>query len=153
MSKIKNGGQYGTQPFEQQQFGTAGVEWLKWLQRKLEHCFIAIATFYTPRGTAQSTMLSGLYRHKPLNMAQSSHSRRLSLSGVYSPLVHCCICECLCLQSGRRPLRCRVALTSSICSQRHREVFRNIAVGHIACQPSGPHISLTLVVPCLDASC
>ena len=28
MSKIKNGGlhQYGTEPFEQQQFGTAGVE-------------------------------------------------------------------------------------------------------------------------------
>jgi len=28
MSKIKNGGldQYGTKPFEQQQFGTAGVE-------------------------------------------------------------------------------------------------------------------------------
>ena len=28
MSKIKNGGldQYGTEPFEQQQFGTAGIE-------------------------------------------------------------------------------------------------------------------------------
>ena len=31
MSKIKNGGldQYGTGPFEQQQFGTAGVEGVK----------------------------------------------------------------------------------------------------------------------------
>ena len=31
MSKIKNGGldQYDTEPFEQQQFGTAGVEWVK----------------------------------------------------------------------------------------------------------------------------
>ena len=31
MSKIKNGGldQYGAEPFEQQQFGTAGVEWIK----------------------------------------------------------------------------------------------------------------------------
>ena len=31
MSKIKNGGidQYGAEPFEQQQFGTAGVEWVK----------------------------------------------------------------------------------------------------------------------------
>ena len=31
MSKIKNGGldQYGAGPFEQQQFGTAGVEWVK----------------------------------------------------------------------------------------------------------------------------
>ena len=30
MSKIKNGAleQYGTEPFEQQQFGTAGVEWV-----------------------------------------------------------------------------------------------------------------------------
>ena len=33
MSKIKNGGldQYGTKPFEQQQFGTAGVEWVRLL--------------------------------------------------------------------------------------------------------------------------
>ena len=31
MSKIKNGGsdQYGVEPFEQQQFGTAGVEGVK----------------------------------------------------------------------------------------------------------------------------
>ena len=31
MSKIKNGGldQYGAEPFEQQQFGTAGVEGVK----------------------------------------------------------------------------------------------------------------------------
>jgi len=31
MSKIKNGGleQYGDEPFEQQQFGTAGVEGVK----------------------------------------------------------------------------------------------------------------------------
>jgi len=30
MSKTKNGGldQYGAEPFEQQQFGTAGVEWV-----------------------------------------------------------------------------------------------------------------------------
>ena len=30
MSKIINGGldQYGTEPFEQHQFGTAGVEWV-----------------------------------------------------------------------------------------------------------------------------
>jgi len=31
MSKIKNGrlDQYGAEPFRQQQFGTAGVEWIK----------------------------------------------------------------------------------------------------------------------------
>ena len=31
MSKIKNSGldQYGAEPFEQQQFGTGGVEWVK----------------------------------------------------------------------------------------------------------------------------
>ena len=31
MSEIKNGGldQYGAEPFEQQQFRTAGVEWVK----------------------------------------------------------------------------------------------------------------------------
>ena len=31
MSKIKNGGldQHGAEPYEQQQFGTAGVEWVK----------------------------------------------------------------------------------------------------------------------------
>ena len=35
MSKIKNGGldQYGAGPFEQQQFGTAGVEGVKWYFR------------------------------------------------------------------------------------------------------------------------
>ena len=35
MSKIKNGGldQYGTEPFEQQQFGTAGVERVKFVDR------------------------------------------------------------------------------------------------------------------------
>ena len=33
MSKIKNGGldQYGAEPFEQQQFGTTGVEGVKYL--------------------------------------------------------------------------------------------------------------------------
>ena len=32
MSKIDNGGldQYGAEPFEQQQFGTAGIEGVKW---------------------------------------------------------------------------------------------------------------------------
>ena len=35
MSKIKNGGlhQYGAEPFEQQQFGTAGVEGVKLVSR------------------------------------------------------------------------------------------------------------------------
>ena len=35
MSKTKNGGldQYGTKHFEQQQFGTAGVEGVKWLNK------------------------------------------------------------------------------------------------------------------------
>ena len=40
MSKIKNGGldQYGAEPVEHQQFGTAGVEWVKWpkLQQALQ---------------------------------------------------------------------------------------------------------------------
>jgi len=39
MSKIKNGGleQYGAEPFEQQQFGTAGVERvnLKWERERI----------------------------------------------------------------------------------------------------------------------
>ena len=35
MSKIKNGelDQYGAEPFEQQQFVTAGVEWVKGISR------------------------------------------------------------------------------------------------------------------------
>ena len=39
MSKIKNGGldQYGTEPFEQQQSGTAGVEGVKGLSEGDEH--------------------------------------------------------------------------------------------------------------------
>ena len=49
MSKIKNGGldQYGTEPFEQQQFGTAGVAGLKC-------CFLAwlilFLCFFVPDG-------------------------------------------------------------------------------------------------------
>ena len=37
MSEIKNGGlhQYGAEPFEQLQFGTAGVEWVKTLLYEL----------------------------------------------------------------------------------------------------------------------
>ena len=38
MSKIKNGGldQYGAEPFEQQQFGTAGVERVKGLKHQFD---------------------------------------------------------------------------------------------------------------------
>ena len=40
MSKIKNGGldQYGAGPFEQQQFGTAGVERVNVSQNKVALC-------------------------------------------------------------------------------------------------------------------
>ena len=46
MSKINNGGldQYGAEPFEQQQFGTAGVEWLNHMKA---HPYI-VATDWTP---------------------------------------------------------------------------------------------------------
>jgi len=42
MSKIKNGGldQYGTKPFEQQQLGTAGVEWDK--NRNAPRCALTV---------------------------------------------------------------------------------------------------------------
>ena len=38
MSKIKNGGldQYGAEPFEQQQFGRAGVEGVNWTESRAE---------------------------------------------------------------------------------------------------------------------
>ena len=38
MSKIKNGGldQYGAEPFEQQQFGTAGIEGVKIGRQKVK---------------------------------------------------------------------------------------------------------------------
>jgi len=40
MSKITNGGldQYGAEPFEQQQFGTAGVERVKWNSWQTQQC-------------------------------------------------------------------------------------------------------------------
>ena len=50
MSKIKNGGldQYGARPFEQQQFGTAGVEWVKFSKNLQERsplkCLSAVST-------------------------------------------------------------------------------------------------------------
>ena len=39
MSKIKNGGleQYGTEPFEQQQFGTAGIEGVNHINQSEEN--------------------------------------------------------------------------------------------------------------------
>jgi len=39
MSEIKNGGldRYGTEPFEQQQFGTAGVEWVNDCRLIVDH--------------------------------------------------------------------------------------------------------------------
>ena len=41
MSKIKNDGlyQYGTEPFEPQQFGTAGIEWVK---RHVRYVFMTV---------------------------------------------------------------------------------------------------------------
>ena len=48
MSKIKNGGldQYGAGPFEQQQFGTAGVEVVKPpSRRKTEHMYKGFGPF------------------------------------------------------------------------------------------------------------
>ena len=42
MSKIKNGGldQYGAEPFEQQQFGTAGVEGVNKIKQQLGSNFL-----------------------------------------------------------------------------------------------------------------
>ena len=44
MSEIKNGGldQYGAGPFEQQQFGTAGVEGVKWLVSQHEMAVVMV---------------------------------------------------------------------------------------------------------------
>ena len=56
MLKIKNGGldQYGIGPFEQQQFGTAGVEgvnvalqnfvWVLWHKDCASYCFVILST-------------------------------------------------------------------------------------------------------------
>ena len=55
MSKIKNGGldQYGTEPFEQQQFGTAGVEGVKTLATKMVLFHIGDIQTQQQRNTAQ----------------------------------------------------------------------------------------------------
>ena len=55
MSKIKNGGldQYGAGPFEQQQFGTSGVEGVNELFEMAQNCIIRPRRqsyrLYTPR--------------------------------------------------------------------------------------------------------
>ena len=49
MSKIKNGGldQYGAEPFEQQQFISAGVEWMnEWMSE-----FISLTKKHSQAGT------------------------------------------------------------------------------------------------------
>jgi len=46
MSKIKNGGldQYGTEPFKQQQFGTAGIEGVNLLKLKMRLNILCVST-------------------------------------------------------------------------------------------------------------
>ena len=59
MSKIKNGGldQYGAEPFEQQQFGTAGVEGINsYLPKKLR-CHVTLTT-----PTCGQFVITGLLR-------------------------------------------------------------------------------------------
>ena len=55
MSKIKNGGldQYGAEPFEQQQFGTAGVEGVKVIVCYISVVFLrhSVVTTVTYHGT------------------------------------------------------------------------------------------------------
>ena len=61
MSKIKNGGldQYGAGPFEQQQFGTAGVEVVKPpSRRKTEHMYKSFGPFL--RGAGPQLFYGGL---------------------------------------------------------------------------------------------
>ena len=60
MSKIKNGGldQYGTEPFEPQQFGTAGVEGVKSrgdLASEITACGCSIVTTRTARASEPIT--------------------------------------------------------------------------------------------------
>ena len=47
MSKIKNGGldQYGAEPFEQQQFAVAGVEWVI-MEHKVQKCLMPLQIVY-----------------------------------------------------------------------------------------------------------
>jgi len=49
MSKIKNGGldQHSAEPFEQQQFGTAGIERVN---NGEHHCIVILSTVFTGRG-------------------------------------------------------------------------------------------------------
>ena len=62
MSKIKNGGldQYGAGPFEQQQFGTAGVEGVKAI-----YTYISYGIVYRPTNNDRSNVFRSL---KPLSL-------------------------------------------------------------------------------------
>ena len=50
MSKIKNGGldQYGAEPFEPQQFGTAGVKGVKQIEYLTVTCFMDVFKGWKP---------------------------------------------------------------------------------------------------------
>ena len=64
MSKIKNGGldQYGAEPFEQQQFGTAGVEGVKRFHKTWTDM---IDIHGVPRGQCPGAMKCLLTPHPP----------------------------------------------------------------------------------------
>ena len=55
MSEIKNGGLDGAEPFEQQQFGTAGVEGVKTLFSSLQFRIFIVA--YVINITARTTVV------------------------------------------------------------------------------------------------
>ena len=60
MSKIKNAGldQYGAGPFEQQQFGTAGVEWVNFGVKLQNFCKCSVILIhFTSNGPAGSEQL------------------------------------------------------------------------------------------------
>ena len=80
MSKIKNGGldQYGAEPFEQQQFGTAAVEGVKYKWT----CGVCIV--YTRSGRKQGAVSSNhrqSLRHKPVTRQANIRSSTAASPG------------------------------------------------------------------------
>ena len=82
MSKIKNGGldQYGGDPFEQQQFGTAGVEGVKAIQRRPTKLFYYLHAMLHNHRNASATVVAAdavKMTKNPLTIGAWRHSYKI----------------------------------------------------------------------------
>ena len=83
MSKIKNGrlNQYGAEPFKQQQFGTAGVEWVKGIYRPFTRTCHRVYSVSKPSTVSET---ASPWDEKELNLCQQCQVVNTTLANMRS---------------------------------------------------------------------